>query len=401
MLQFEMNEPNVAARIKVVGVGGGGCNAVNRMIDSGIKGVSFMAINTDRQALDRCKAETKLQIGEKLTKGLGAGGNPEVGQKSAEENIEDISKFIGDSDMVFVTAGMGGGTGTGAAPIIAKIAKDSGSLTVGVVTKPFSFEGKKRGEHAELGIKFLKKYVDSLVIVPNDKLLLEAGKDTSLLEAFNLADEVLKQGVQGISDIITDDSLINLDFADVQTVMKDKGVAHMGVGRGKGEERVNDAVRSATESPLLETSISGARSILLNIAGGPDITMQDVQSVADQVTEAADKEAMVIFGASINDNMTDELMVTVIATGSDGKVGSILNPTISATGILGDKVSAKADTEEVQNEETLINPQTIGFGFGANLEDDYTPGPSSPGSVGIKIPTFLQNEGKSKNRNNF
>ena len=385
MLQFEMNEPNVAARIKVVGVGGGGCNAVNRMIDSGIKGVSFMAINTDRQALDRCKAETKLQIGEKLTKGLGAGGNPEVGQKSAEENIEDISKFIGDSDMVFVTAGMGGGTGTGAAPIIAKIAKDSGSLTVGVVTKPFSFEGKKRGEHAELGIKFLKKYVDSLVIVPNDKLLLEAGKDTSLLEAFNLADEVLKQGVQGISDIITDDSLINLDFADVQTVMKDKGVAHMGVGRGKGEERVNDAVRSATESPLLETSISGARSILLNIAGGPDITMQDVQSVADQVTEAADKEAMVIFGASINDNMTDELMVTVIATGSDGKVGSILNPTISATGILGDKVSAKADTEEVQNEETLINPQTIGSGFGANLEDDYTPGPSSPGSVGIKI----------------
>ena len=276
MLQFEMNEPNVAARIKVVGVGGGGCNAVNRMIDSGIKGVSFMAINTDRQALDRCKAETKLQIGEKLTKGLGAGGNPEVGQKSAEENIEDISKFIGDSDMVFVTAGMGGGTGTGAAPIIAKIAKDSGSLTVGVVTKPFSFEGKKRGEHAELGIKFLKKYVDSLVIVPNDKLLLEAGKDTSLLEAFNLADEVLKQGVQGISDIITDDSLINLDFADVQTVMKDKGVAHMGVGRGKGEERVNDAVRSATESPLLETSISGARSILLNIAGGPDITIQDV-----------------------------------------------------------------------------------------------------------------------------
>ena len=258
MLQFEMNEPNVAARIKVVGVGGGGCNAVNRMIDSGIKGVSFMAINTDRQALDRCKAETKLQIGEKLTKGLGAGGNPEVGQKSAEENIEDISKFIGDSDMVFVTAGMGGGTGTGAAPIIAKIAKDSGSLTVGVVTKPFSFEGKKRGEHAELGIKFLKKYVDSLVIVPNDKLLLEAGKDTSLLEAFNLADEVLKQGVQGISDIITDDSLINLDFADVQTVMKDKGVAHMGVGRGKGEERVNDAVRSATESPLLYPEIGRA-----------------------------------------------------------------------------------------------------------------------------------------------
>ncbi|MBQ1352765.1 MAG: cell division protein FtsZ [Firmicutes bacterium] len=318
MLQFEMNDQNVAARIKVVGVGGGGCNAVNRMIDSGVKGVNFMAINTDKQALGRCKAETKLQIGEKLTKGLGAGGNPDVGQKSAEENLEDITKFIGESDMVFVTAGMGGGTGTGAAPIIAKVAKDAGALTVGVVTKPFTFEGKKRSEHAELGIKYLKKYVDSLVIVPNDKLLLQSEANTSLLDAFNMADEVLKQGVQGISDIITDDSLINLDFADVQTVMKDKGVAHMGVGSGQGESKVEDAVKNAIESPLLETSIEGAKAILLNIAGGYDMTLQEVTSVADKVTEAADPEAMVIFGASINENLQDEVIVTVIATGSDG-----------------------------------------------------------------------------------
>ena len=318
MLQFEMNDQNVAARIKVVGVGGGGCNAVNRMIDSGVKGVNFMAINTDKQALGRCKAETKLQIGEKLTKGLGAGGNPDVGQKSAEENLEDITKFIGESDMVFVTAGMGGGTGTGAAPIIAKVAKDAGALTVGVVTKPFSFEGKKRSEHAELGIKYLKKYVDSLVIVPNDKLLLQSEDNTSLLDAFNMADEVLKQGVQGISDIITDDSLINLDFADVQTVMKDKGVAHMGVGFGQGDAKVDDAVKNAIESPLLETSIEGAKAILLNIAGGYDMTLQEVTSVADKVTEAADSEAMVIFGASINENLQDEVIVTVIATGADG-----------------------------------------------------------------------------------
>ena len=318
MLQFEMNDQNVAARIKVVGVGGGGCNAVNRMIDSGVKGVNFMAINTDKQALGRCKAETKLQIGEKLTKGLGAGGNPDVGQKSAEENLEDITKFIGESDMVFVTAGMGGGTGTGAAPIIAKVAKDAGALTVGVVTKPFSFEGKKRSEHAELGIKYLKKYVDSLVIVPNDKLLLQSEDNTSLLDAFNMADEVLKQGVQGISDIITDDSLINLDFADVQTVMKDKGVAHMGVGSGQGDAKVDDAVKNAIESPLLETSIEGAKAILLNIAGGYDMTLQEVTSVADKVTEAADSEAMVIFGASINENLQDEVIVTVIATGADG-----------------------------------------------------------------------------------
>ena len=250
MLQFETNMEK-AAVIKVIGVGGGGCNAVNRMIEAGMKGVTFMAINTDKQALAGAKAETKLQIGEKLTKGLGAGGNPEVGQKSAEENLDDLAKFMNGADMVFITAGMGGGTGTGAAPIIAKAAKDQGILTVGVVTKPFGFEGSKRRNHADLGIKFLKKYVDSLVVVPNDKLLQVADKNMTMIQAFNMADEVLKQGMQGISDLIAEAGMINLDFADVKTVMSDRGIAHMGVGRGKGEDRVTEAVKSAIESPLL------------------------------------------------------------------------------------------------------------------------------------------------------
>ena len=289
MLQFEVNDSKLQ-EIKVIGVGGGGCNAVNRMIDSGMKGVSFIAVNTDKQALAKSKAETKIQIGEKLTKGLGAGGNPEVGQKSAEENLEDLEKFIAGSDMIFVTCGMGGGTGTGAAPIIAKIAKDMGILTVGVVTKPFRFEGKKRSEHAELGIKFLKKYVDSLVVVPNDKLLETVQEQTSLLEAFEMADEILKQGVQGISDIIVDDALINLDFADVTTIMKDRGIVHMGVGRGTGETRLEDAVKGAINSPLLETQISGARAVLINITGGRDLTMFDVDKVASQIDQEADEE---------------------------------------------------------------------------------------------------------------
>ena len=244
MLQFEINDTS-SAQIKVIGVGGGGCNAVNRMIEAGMKGVTFMAINTDKQALAGAKAETKLQIGEKLTKGLGAGGNPEVGQKSAEENLDDLAKFMNGADMVFITAGMGGGTGTGAAPIIAKAAKDQGILTVGVVTKPFGFEGSKRRNHADLGIKFLKKYVDSLVVVPNDKLLQVADKNMTMIQAFNMADEVLKQGVQGISDLIAEAGMINLDFADVKTVMSDRGIAHMGVGVGKGENRVIDSVKEA------------------------------------------------------------------------------------------------------------------------------------------------------------
>ncbi|MBQ6495784.1 MAG: cell division protein FtsZ [Firmicutes bacterium] len=314
MLQFEVTE-NALQEIKVIGVGGGGCNAINRMIESGMKGVTFVAVNTDKQALAKNRAETKIQIGEKLTKGLGAGGNPEVGQKSAEENLEDLEKFIAGSDMIFVTCGMGGGTGTGAAPIIAKIAKDMGILTVGVVTKPFRFEGKKRGEHAELGIKFLKKYVDSLVVVPNDKLLEATTAETSLLDAFSMADEVLKQGVQSISDIIVDDALINLDFADITTIMKDRGIVHMGVGSGKGENKIEDAVRGAIDSPLLETKISGARAVLINITGGKDLTMFDVDKVATQIDEEADSNAIIILGTAIKEDLQDQIDVTVIAAG--------------------------------------------------------------------------------------
>ncbi|MGN0693839.1 MAG: cell division protein FtsZ [Lentihominibacter sp.] len=314
MLQFEMNEERLQ-EIKVIGVGGGGCNAINRMIEDGMKGVTFIAVNTDKQALLKSKAEAKVQIGEKLTKGLGAGGNPEVGQRSAEENIEDLEKYITGSDMIFVTCGMGGGTGTGAAPIIAKIAKDQGILTVGVVTRPFRFEGRKRIEHAELGIKFLKKYVDSLVVVPNDKLLETTTEQTSLLEAFSMADDVLKQGVQAISDIIVDDALINLDFADVTTIMKDRGIVHMGVGHGTGENKITDAVSSAVDSPLLETKISGARAVLINITGGKDLTMFDVDKVATQIDEEADPNAIIILGTSIKEDLQDEIKITVIAAG--------------------------------------------------------------------------------------
>ena len=366
MLQFEMNDSTLQ-EIKVIGVGGGGCNAVNRMIDGGMKGVTFIAVNTDKQALGKSKAETKIQIGEKLTKGLGAGGNPEVGQKSAEENLEDLEKFIAGSDMVFVTCGMGGGTGTGAAPIIAKIAKDLGVLTVGVVTKPFRFEGKKRREHAELGIKFLKKYVDSLVVVPNDKLLESVQEQTSLLEAFEMADEVLKQGVQGISDIIVDDALINLDFADVTTIMKDRGIVHMGVGAGKGENRIDEAVRGAVDSPLLETKISGAKAVLINITGGRDLTMFDVDKVATQIEEEADKNAIIIMGASIKEELQDEISVTVIAAGFEKpeSIDLLNDPVIPAV---------KTEPAEAPAQEEAAS----------DSDDIYR------GSARIDIPTFLR-----------
>ena len=318
MLQFESND-TAPAQIKVIGVGGAGCNAVNRMIESGLKAVSFMAINTDKQALAGCKAETKLQIGEKLTKGLGAGGNPEIGQKSAEENLEDLKKFISGADMVFVTAGMGGGTGTGAAPVVAKLSKEMGILTVGVVTRPFTFEGKKRAAHANQGVNYLKKVVDSLVVVPNDKLLQVSEKSTSLLEAFSMADEVLKQGVQGISAVINNPGTINLDFADVKAIMSDRGVAHMGVGIGKGEDRISEAVREAIESPLLETSIKGAKAILMDIAGGYDLAMLELNEAADQIAKDADKDAVIYFGTSIREEMQDEVVITVIATGFEGR----------------------------------------------------------------------------------
>ncbi len=317
MLQFETGQDNSAV-IKVVGVGGGGCNAVNRMIEAGLKGVQFIAMNTDKQALGKCNAETKIQIGEKLTRGLGAGGNPEVGQRSAEETIDEIKGILDGADMVFITAGMGGGTGTGAAPIIAKASKDMGILTVGVVTKPFFFEGKKRMTQAELGIKFLKKYVDSLVIVPNDKLLQNSEKNTTMLQAFAMADDVLRQGVQGISDLICDSAIINVDFADVKSVMTNRGIAHMGVGRGSGDDRAKEAVKTAIESPLLETTIDGAKAILLYVSGGYDLGMLEVQEVASMVEEKADKDCILIFGAAVNEEMKDEIAITVIATGFGG-----------------------------------------------------------------------------------
>ena len=380
MLQFTEPEDS-PAKIKVVGIGGAGCNAVNRMIDANLQGINFIAINTDKQALRNSKAETKIQIGEKLTKGLGAGGNPEVGQKSAEESLENIEKFLEGSDMVFITAGMGGGTGTGAAPIVAKAAKLSGALTVGVVTKPFTFEGKKRKEHADLGIKFLKNYVDSLVVVPNDRLLSIAQKNTSIIEAFKLADEVLKEGVDGIASLISDSGLINLDFADVKTVMTDKGIAHMGVGRGSGEDRVADAIKNAIESPLLETDIKGAKAVLLNIMGGYDLGMLEVNDAANIVAKEADEDAIIIFGTSIKEDMEDEIKVTVIATGFEGEMGK---PKLAVDAIpQSSSNSSVSDATEIdksfQEAVEQIEVEQNSYSGGYNAENDFP------------IPTFLKN----------
>ena len=308
-------ETNNFASIKVIGVGGAGTNAVNRMIDSGLQGVDFIAVNTDKQALTLSKAPTKVQIGDKLTKGLGAGANPEVGKHAAEESREEISNFIKGADLVFVTCGMGGGTGTGAAPVIAELARDMGILTIGVVSKPFLFEGRQRMKNAEAGIERLKANVDTLVVVPNDRLLSVVTKGTSVTEAFRIADDTLRQGIQGISDLIAVPNLINLDFADVRTVMEARGLAHMGIGVGKGENRMVDAARQAISSPMLETSIDGARAVLINITGGPDTSIIDINEAAQMITQAADPEANIIFGAGIDENLEDEVRITVIATG--------------------------------------------------------------------------------------
>ena len=309
-----VSEPDNAAIIKVVGIGGGGCNAINRMVDAGLQGVTFIGVNTDRQALSRCKAEIKIQLGEKITGGRGAGANPEVGQKAAEESIDEVIANIQDADMVFITAGMGGGTGTGAAPIIAKASMDCGALTVAVVTKPFTFEGKKRWNRAAKGIQYLSNFVDSLVIIPNDKLIDSSEKNTSMLEAFAMADDVLRKGVQGISDLISEYGLVNVDFADVRTVMEGRGVAHMGVGTGEGDDKIEQAIQNAIHSPLLETSISGAKSILLYVTGGYDMGMLDINTIADRVQSEADADANIIFGATISEDMTNKISVTIIAT---------------------------------------------------------------------------------------
>ncbi|MGM9905668.1 cell division protein FtsZ [Lactobacillus sp.] len=313
---FDSDDNNNAV-IKVIGVGGAGGNAVNRMIEDGVQGVSFIAANTDVQALNSNNAEVKIQLGPKLTRGLGAGSHPETGQKAAEESEETIEDALKGADMIFITAGMGGGTGTGAAPVIAKIARETGALTVGVVTRPFSFEGPKRSKNAADGIAKLKEYVDTLVIVANNRLLEIVDKKTPMMEAFKEADNVLKQGVQGISDLITSTDYVNLDFADVKTVMENQGAALMGIGRASGENRTVEATKMAISSPLLEVSIDGAKQVLLNITGGPDLTLFEAQDASEIVSTAAGEDVNIIFGTAINPNLGDEVVVTVIATGID------------------------------------------------------------------------------------
>jgi cell division protein FtsZ len=314
LLEFDIDLEQFA-QIKVIGVGGGGNNAVNRMISAGLRGVEFIAINTDKQALFLSKANTKIQIGDKITKGLGAGANPEIGEKAASESKDEIAQSIKGADMVFVTAGMGGGTGTGATPIVSQIAREMGILTVGVVTKPFMFEGRKRMQHAERGIENLKDAVDTLVTIPNDRLLQIAEKKTSIVEAFRIADDVLRQGVQGVSDLIAVPGLVNLDFADVKTIMMNTGLAHMGIGRASGDSRAEEAAKQAIHSPLLETTIEGARGVLLNITGGTDLGLLEVNIAAELIQKSADPDANIIFGAVIDESLEDEILITVIATG--------------------------------------------------------------------------------------
>lgn len=314
---FETNaESTNFAQIRVVGVGGAGCNAVNRMVQYGLQGVEFIAVNTDKQALALSAGQKKIQIGEKLTKGLGAGADPEIGRKAADESRDAIIEALRGSDMIFITAGMGGGTGTGAASVIAECAKELGILTVGVVTKPFTFEGRVRMRNAEQGIQNLKPAVDTLITIPNDKLISLVGK-SSLPDALRVADDVLRQGIQGISDLIAVPAMINLDFADVKTIMKEKGMAHMGIGSACGEKRASEAARQAVESPLLETSIKGAKGILMNITGGGDLSLLEVNEAAEIIAENADPDANIIFGADIDESMGDALRITVIATGFD------------------------------------------------------------------------------------
>lgn len=363
MLDFDVDIEQFAS-IKVIGVGGGGNNAVNRMISAGLKGVEFIAINTDRQALHMSQAPLKIQIGEKLTKGLGAGANPDIGKKAAEESKEEITEAIKGADMVFVTAGMGGGTGTGAAPVVASAARELGILTVGVVTKPFAFEGRKRMLHAEKGIEELRSKVDTLVTIPNERLLQVVDKKASMIEAFRIADDVLKQGVQGISDLITIPGLVNLDFADVKTIMINTGLAHMGVGKGTGENRATEAARQAIHSPLLETSINGATGVLLNITGGSNLGLFEVNEAAELVSQAADPDANIIFGAVIDEKLQDEIRITVIATGFE-------------------KSTSKENIKKVE------------IGFGDNKKVEGFPNPNTD-EGNLEIPAFLRRNKKNQ-----
>ncbi|SET01089.1 cell division protein FtsZ [[Clostridium] aminophilum] len=376
-----MSESENSARIIVVGVGGAGNNAVNRMIDENTAGVEFIGVNTDKQALQGCKASTPMQIGEKLTKGLGAGAKPEIGEKAAEESQDEIQSSLKGADMVFVTCGMGGGTGTGAAPVIAKIAKDMGILTVGVVTKPFRFEGKKRMNNALGGIEKLKSNVDTLIVIPNDKLLEIVDRHTSIPEALKKADAVLQQAVQGITDLISSAGLINLDFADVQTVMKDKGVAHIGIGHAKGDDKATEAVKQAVSSPLLETSIDGATDVIINITG--DISLIEANEAATYVQELAGEDANIIFGAMYDENAQDDCTITVIATGLDEQqsAGAVKHM---------EDVASFRPKETAPREEAAPAPQPVRVAP-SNPNYDSTPVYTAP-SVPIQPVTPVQSD---------
>lgn len=378
MLEFDTNLDSLAT-IKVIGVGGGGNNAVNRMIEHGVQGVEFIAVNTDSQALNLSKAEIKMQIGAKLTRGLGAGANPEVGKKAAEESKEQIEEALKGADMVFVTAGMGGGTGTGAAPVIAQIARDLGTLTVGVVTRPFSFEGRKRSTQAEGGIQALKQAVDTLIVIPNDRLLEIVDKSTPMLEAFREADNVLRQGVQGISDLIAVPGLINLDFADVKTIMSNKGSALMGIGVSSGENRAAEAAKKAISSPLLETSIDGAQGVLMNITGGSNLSLFEVQEAADIVATASDQEVNMIFGSVINEDLKDEIVVTVIATGFNEQAQQA-KPAKTTLGQSKQHSFDKGRREGRRDEDAAEQGRTV------SLQMEET----------LDIPTFLRNRNRRR-----
>jgi|BioPla2DNA2_1021312.scaffolds.fasta_scaffold40508_3 cell division protein FtsZ len=346
------------ATIKVIGIGGGGCNAVDRMIDSQVQGIEFITVNTDNQALLRTKANNRLQIGEKITRGLGAGANPEIGEKAATESKDEIGQLIRGTDMLFITAGMGGGTGTGGAPVVAQIARELGILTVGVVTRPFRFEGSRRMQNAERGIREMEKYVDSLIVVPNDKLLEIASDDTSLDEAFNLADQVLKHGVSGISDLVAIPGLINLDLADVRRIMTQAGVCHMGIGRASGEGRAAAAIRQAINSPLLDTTIDGARGVILNFTGGRDMKIREVDEAASVVRDAVSPEADIIFGAVIDPEMNDEIVITVIASGFDRENKPASHRAMSAQGQRPSPIFASPDVTQENTEPTEKQPGT-------------------------------------------
>ena len=385
MLEITTNESEAVAKIIVVGVGGAGNNAVNRMIDENIGGVEFIAINSDAQVLKRSKAPTTLQIGEKITKGLGAGAKPEVGEAAAEENVEELAQLLKGADMVFVTCGMGGGTGTGAAPVVARVAREQGALTVGVVTKPFRFESKARMNNALAGIERLKPNVDTLIVIPNDKLLEIVDKRTTMPEALKKADEVLQQSVQGITDLINVPALINLDFADVQTVMRDAGIAHIGIGEASGDEKASDAVQQAVTSPLLETKIDGAKNVIINITG--DVSLFEANEAASYVQELAGDDANIIFGAMYDDTYTDEASITVIATGLDSSTAT--QPTVNSR-----KVSQDSRNEQPQSS---LFQRTIGSATQAGRQAGTAPSngklrtPSSNVQErDIQIPDFLR-----------